>query len=117
VRYADDLVAGFEHEDDARRFLDAMRERFDAFALALHPEKTRLIEFGPMQRPDARAAGSADRKPSRSWASPTSAVDPAGDTSSFKGRPGATVSGRSYRKSRRSYGGECTSQSLFRDPG
>ena len=46
VRYADDLVAGFEHEDDARRFLDAIRERFDAFALALHPEKTRLIEFG-----------------------------------------------------------------------
>ena len=46
VRYADDLVAGFEHEDDARRFLDAMRERFDAFALALHPEKTRLVEFG-----------------------------------------------------------------------
>jgi RNA-directed DNA polymerase len=46
VRYADDLVAGFEHEDDARRFLDAMRERFDAFALSLHPEKTRLIEFG-----------------------------------------------------------------------
>ena len=46
VRYADDLVAGFEHEDDARRFLDAMRERFEAFALSLHPDKTRLIEFG-----------------------------------------------------------------------
>src|ERR1700674_284499 len=46
VRYADDLVAGFEHEDDARRFLDAMRERFEAFTLSLHPEKTRLIEFG-----------------------------------------------------------------------
>jgi hypothetical protein len=46
VRYADDLVAGFEHEDDARRFLDAMRTRFEAFALALHPEKTRLIKFG-----------------------------------------------------------------------
>ena len=46
VRYADDLVAGFEHEDDARRFLDAMRERFKEFALSLHPEKTRLIEFG-----------------------------------------------------------------------
>jgi RNA-directed DNA polymerase len=46
VRYADDLVAGFEHEDDARRFLDAMRERFEEFALSLHPEKTRLIEFG-----------------------------------------------------------------------
>src|SRR5271166_6542681 len=46
VRYADDLVAGFEHEDDARRFLDAMRVRLEAFALSLHPDKTRLIEFG-----------------------------------------------------------------------
>jgi RNA-directed DNA polymerase len=46
VRYADDLVAGFEHEDDARRFLDALRERFAAFALLLHPGKTRLLEFG-----------------------------------------------------------------------
>jgi RNA-directed DNA polymerase len=46
VRYADDLVVGFEREDDARRFLDAMRTRFGTFALTLHPEKTRLIEFG-----------------------------------------------------------------------
>jgi group II intron reverse transcriptase/maturase len=46
VRYADDLVLGFEHEADARRFLDAMRERLDAFALSLHPDKTRLIAFG-----------------------------------------------------------------------
>jgi RNA-directed DNA polymerase len=46
VRYADDLVAGFEHEADARRFLDAMRARFEEFALSLHPDKTRLIEFG-----------------------------------------------------------------------
>ena len=46
VRYADDLVLGFEHEDDARRFLDAMRARFEEFALSLHPDKTRLIEFG-----------------------------------------------------------------------
>jgi group II intron reverse transcriptase/maturase len=46
VRYADDLVAGFEHEDDARRFLDALRERFGTFSLSLHPGKTRLIEFG-----------------------------------------------------------------------
>jgi RNA-directed DNA polymerase len=46
VRYADDVVAGFEHEDDARRFLDAMRERFEEFALSLHPGKTRVIEFG-----------------------------------------------------------------------
>lgn len=46
VRYADDVVAGFEHEDDARRFLDAMRARFEEFTLSLHPDKTRLIEFG-----------------------------------------------------------------------
>jgi RNA-directed DNA polymerase len=46
VRYADDVVAGFEHEADARRFLDAMRLRFEEFSLSLHPDKTRLIEFG-----------------------------------------------------------------------
>jgi RNA-directed DNA polymerase len=46
LRYADDIVVGFQHEDDARRFLDAMRLRFEQFSLALHPEKTRLLEFG-----------------------------------------------------------------------
>jgi group II intron reverse transcriptase/maturase len=46
VRYADDIVVGFQHQQAARRFLAAMRERFEAFALSLHPEKTRLIEFG-----------------------------------------------------------------------
>jgi len=46
VRYADDIVAGFEHESDAERFLAELRERVEKFALSLHPEKTRLIEFG-----------------------------------------------------------------------
>ena len=46
VRYANDLVMGFEHEADARRFWDAMRERFERFALELHGDKTRLLEFG-----------------------------------------------------------------------
>ena len=46
VRYADDFIVGFQHEADARRFLDAMRERLQEFALSLHPDKTRLIEFG-----------------------------------------------------------------------
>lgn len=46
LRYADDTVVGFEHEADARRFLDMMRTRLEEFALSLHPEKTRLIEFG-----------------------------------------------------------------------
>jgi group II intron reverse transcriptase/maturase len=46
VRYADDFVIGFREESDARKCLDALRERFAKFGLELHPEKTRLIEFG-----------------------------------------------------------------------
>jgi group II intron reverse transcriptase/maturase len=46
VRYADDFIVGFQHERDARRFLDEMRARLQEFALSLHPDKTRLIEFG-----------------------------------------------------------------------
>jgi len=46
VRYADDIVVGFEHESDARRFWAAMRERLQKFSLSLHPDKTRLVEFG-----------------------------------------------------------------------
>jgi RNA-directed DNA polymerase len=46
VRFADDFVAGFQYQDDAERFQEALRERFAKFSLELHPEKTRLIEFG-----------------------------------------------------------------------
>jgi group II intron reverse transcriptase/maturase len=46
VRYADDIVMGFEHEGEARRLVADMRQRMEKFALSLHPEKTRLIEFG-----------------------------------------------------------------------
>jgi RNA-directed DNA polymerase len=46
VRYADDFVVGFQHESDARRFLEELRERFRQFNLELHAEKTRVIEFG-----------------------------------------------------------------------
>src|SRR5215467_2605697 len=46
VRYADDIVVGFEHESDARRFWEAMRDRLQKFSLSLHPDKTRLVEFG-----------------------------------------------------------------------
>jgi len=46
VRYADDIVVGFEHEADARRFWEAMRKRLEEFSLSLHSDKTRLIEFG-----------------------------------------------------------------------
>ena len=46
TRFADDYVAGFEHRDDAERFLAELRDRFAQFSLELHPDKTRLIEFG-----------------------------------------------------------------------
>jgi RNA-directed DNA polymerase len=46
VRFADDFVAGFEHQADAQQFLNDLRERLAKFSLELHPDKTRLIEFG-----------------------------------------------------------------------
>lgn len=50
VRYADDWVAGFQFRDDAVRFQRAVAERLASFGLKLHPEKTRLIEFGRFAR-------------------------------------------------------------------
>ena len=46
VRYADDTIVGFQHRHDAERFLIDLKERLAQFALTLHPDKTRLIEFG-----------------------------------------------------------------------
>ncbi len=46
VRFADDFTVGFEHREDAERFLEELRGRFAKFGLELHPGKTRLIEFG-----------------------------------------------------------------------
>jgi group II intron reverse transcriptase/maturase len=61
VRFADDFVAGFEHKPDAEQFLTDLRERFSTFALELHPDKTRLIEFGRNAARDRAARG--DGKP------------------------------------------------------
>ena len=57
VRYADDLVFGFEHEADVRRFLEALRARLEAFALSLHPDKTRIIAFGRHAAANRAASG------------------------------------------------------------
>jgi RNA-directed DNA polymerase len=46
IRYADDTVVGFQHEHEARAFLDDLKDRMRAFDLTLHPDKTRLIRFG-----------------------------------------------------------------------
>jgi hypothetical protein len=46
IRYADDTIVGFQHKQEARAFLDDLKERMCKFELALHPDKTRLIRFG-----------------------------------------------------------------------
>ena len=61
VRFADDFVVGFQYREEAERFLTALRERFARFGLTLHPDKTRLIEFGRYADPNRRARG--DGKP------------------------------------------------------
>ena len=61
TRFADDYVAGFEHREDAERFLSDLRDRFAQFGLELHPEKTRLIEFGRFAAQNRARRG--DRKP------------------------------------------------------
>ena len=57
VRYADDWVAGFQYRDDAERFQRAVAQRLGQFGLKLHPEKTRLIEFGRFARDNRRRKG------------------------------------------------------------
>jgi group II intron reverse transcriptase/maturase len=57
VRWADDFVVGFEYRDDAERFLNELRGRFARFGLELHPDKTRLIEFGQHAAQRRRARG------------------------------------------------------------
>jgi len=61
VRYADDIVIGCEHEWEARRFMAELRERMELFNLKLHPEKTRLLEFG--RHAMARRAQRGEGKP------------------------------------------------------
>ena len=61
VRFADDFVVGFEHREEAKRFLEELRERFRKFSLELHSEKTRLIEFGRFAARDRQRCG--QRKP------------------------------------------------------
>lgn len=50
IRYADDFVIGFEHEEDARRVAEVIPKRFTKYGLTVHPDKTRLI---PFQKPVA----------------------------------------------------------------
>ncbi|MDQ6614635.1 MAG: reverse transcriptase domain-containing protein, partial [Actinomycetota bacterium] len=56
-RFADDFVVGFQHDGDAKQFLHDLRERFAKFGLELHPEKTRLIQFGRFAAQQRAARG------------------------------------------------------------
>jgi group II intron reverse transcriptase/maturase len=57
VRFADDFIVGFEHREEAERFLAELRERFAKFGLALHPDKTRLVAYGRKAAHDWRHRG------------------------------------------------------------
>jgi len=57
VRYADDFIVGFQQRAEAEQFLAALRERFAKFGLELHPDKTRLIEFGAYAASNRRKRG------------------------------------------------------------
>jgi group II intron reverse transcriptase/maturase len=57
VRYADDFLVGFQSKTEAEAFLVALRERLARFSLELHPDKTRLIEFGPFAEHNRRGRG------------------------------------------------------------
>ena len=77
VRYADDAVLGFQHREDAEKFLEELRERLAKFGLELHPEKTRLIEFGRYAAERAEEdEGKGNRKPLTFWVSLTSVGEP-----------------------------------------
>ena len=103
VRYADDIVVGFEHEADARRFWDAMRERFEEFCAVASSGEDPPDRVRPPRGGQARAA----------WARQTGDLQlpglhlhlrqvRVGASSSSRGRPGGTACGRSSGRSRRS---------------
>jgi hypothetical protein len=70
VRYADDLVVGFEHRRDAERFLKEFQERLAKFGLEIQAEKTRLIEFGRLAVSNRKKRGEESLKLSRFWGLP-----------------------------------------------
>src|SRR5437667_10744626 len=57
VRFADDIVLGFQVKSDAERFWAELKERFQKFQLELHPDKTRLLEFGPFAAANRKGRG------------------------------------------------------------
>ena len=117
VRYADDIIVGFEHEADARRFLEAMRERLGEFALSLHPDKTRLIEFGRHAATNRERRGLGKPETFNFLGFTFICGKSRQASSSSKGKPGETACGRSCEPSSRSCGSAGTSRSRSRGNG
>src|SRR4030042_4518740 len=57
VRYCDDFIVGFQHRHEAKRFLADLHERLGRFGLELHPDKTRILEFGRFARENRNRHG------------------------------------------------------------
>jgi len=116
VRYADDAVLGFEHREDAEQFLEQLRERLAKFGLELHPEKTRLIEFGVLPLRTGRSEGKGSRKPLIFWVSPTSVGRTTGRANS---RSTGKRSANAWRPSSQRFERNCASgcTRAYREPG
>ena len=107
VRYADDIVVGFEHEADGRRFLDMMRERLAEFALTLHPEKTRLIAFGRCCGATCQARARQTGNVRLPWLYPHLRTDPARPVPNPPQKSAGPPMWRSCGRSRTSCAGAC----------
>ena len=66
IRYADDVILGFQHQTDADRFLENLKERLGMFGLELHPDKTRRIEFGGLPNKTGNEEGKVSPRRSTS---------------------------------------------------
>ena len=117
VRYADDFVCGFEREADAKAFLADLKARMETYGLSLHPEKTRLIEFGRY---------AAERRASRGLGKPETFTflgfthicgERGAESLLLLARVGVTGCGTSFARSKSSFVAGSTSQSLSKGDG
>jgi len=117
VRYADDVIVGFQHASDARRFLDEMRSGCRSLRCRYTPRRPGSSSSDALPRNAEGGAALASRRPSTSWASPSSAARPERANSNFNGRPDGTACRRGCGRSRRRCDGACTSRSPSRGGG
>ncbi|MEA3104521.1 reverse transcriptase domain-containing protein [Caballeronia mineralivorans] len=117
LRYADDVVVGFEHEADARRFWDAMRSRLEEFALALHPDKTRLLEFGRYAAANRRRRGLGRPETFTFLGFIFICGKSRRGAFQLQRKTRAIAYGRSSGRSRRSFGDACTNRFLCKGNG